>query len=133
MNGGLSEKPARALGSGPISRSPTEFYFSPTGLSRRWAFRLSNKYRDGEDGVTSAVESQSAPTRSQTGCVLGCRAAGGSTQGFELRLGAAERRRRPLDGRDLALEVLAIGGGEQARIVKIGRPAPTHRDRGSVT
>jgi hypothetical protein len=29
--------------------------------------------------------------------------------------------------------VLAIGGGEQARIVGIGRPAPTHRDRGSVT
>jgi hypothetical protein len=49
------------------------------------------------------------------------------------RLGAAQRRRRPLDGRDLAFEMLAIGGGEQTGIVGIGGRTRTRRQRGGVT
>jgi hypothetical protein len=40
--------------------------------------------------------------------------------GFECRLGAAQGSRRALDGRDLAFEVFAIGGGEQTGTIGIG-------------
>jgi hypothetical protein len=64
--------------------------------------------------VTSAVESHSTPIKSQTGRGLRKVAGGESTPGFELWLGAAQGRRRALDGCDFALEVLAIGRGQQA-------------------
>ncbi len=80
--------------------------------------------------VTSAVESHSTPIKSQMGrglCIVG---AGMSVQDFEPRLGPPQRRRRTFDGGDLTLEVVAIGGREQAGIVgrrrsdfaPVGRP-----------
>ena len=52
--------------------------------------------------------------------------------GFELRLGAAQGRRRTLDGCDFALEVLAIDRGQQAGVIRIGSPTRAPVDCGRV-
>ena len=82
--------------------------------------------------VTSAVESHSTPIKSQTGRGLRKVAGGESTPGFELWLGAAQGRRRALDGCDFALEVLAIGRGQQAGVIGIGSPMRAPVDCGRV-
>jgi hypothetical protein len=63
--------------------------------------------------VTSAVESQSAPIRSQTGLALGWLADGASTHDSS----SGSARRSAAEARSM---VLTIGSGEQAGIVAIG-------------
>jgi hypothetical protein len=81
--------------------------------------------------VTSAVESHSAPTKSQTGRGLRRVAGGESTQDSS----SGSARRRAAEARSMAaifaFEVLAVGSGQQTGIVGIGRPAgaPVERCR----